>query len=184
MTEWKEKLKEEIRADEALMLFAYPDPLSPMGKRLGRSGITSCGTTGYLPPAEKLRLHEGRPWTIGYGHAKPWVTYNTKITKERAEVLLEADTNEAIRDAEDLVGRPWDQLNGVRKGVVSNMSFNLGKTKLAEFKRTLQAIREYNYKDAALFMSQSLWAKQVKGRADRLIKQMLTGRYDGKQEKS
>lgn len=178
---WVEILKEDLKKDEGgPYLHAYPDPLSPMGRRLGKDGILRCATTGYLPQLEKTRLHEGAPMTIGYGHAKPWVTYGTQITKERAEVLLDSDLAVAIRDAEELVGRPWDQLNGVRKAVVSNMSFNLGRQKLSEFKRTLKAIQEHNYKDAALFMSQSLWAKQVKSRADRLIKQMLHGRYDGK----
>lgn len=61
MSSWLEVTKEELKKDEALMLHAYPDPISPMGKRLGNSGIFRRGRTGYLPPEEKTRLLEGKP---------------------------------------------------------------------------------------------------------------------------
>lgn len=180
MATWIDQLKADLRADESLALFAYPDPLSPMGKRLGRIGIERCARTGYIPSNEHTKLNEGKPWTIGYGCAQPWVNFGTTIAPEVAEALLDRQVAAAIEDAKKLIGPPWDQLNGVRKAVVANMSFNLGYAKLSEFKRTIKAIQELNFKDAALFMSQSLWANQVKARAVRLIKQMNSGKLETK----
>lgn len=178
MEEWITRLKEDLRKDEALMLHAYPDPLSPMGQRLGGRGIFKCGQTGYLPTEEKIRLHEGRPWTIGYGRARH-VNYGDKITKGTAEAWLHEDVMQAAKDAAELVGPNWEKLNGPRKAVVANMAFNLGRAKLAEFKNTLLMVRRGLYDMAATHMSRSLWARQVKKRAARLIKQMSTGEYIG-----
>lgn len=175
--DWIERLKADLRKDEGgPYLHAYPDPLSPMGKRLGRKGILKCATTGYLPPEEKIRLHEGAPMTIGYGRARN-VKYGDKITEGTAEVWLHEDVMQAAKDAEELVGPNWKNLNGPRKAVVTNMAFNLGRAKLAEFKNTLLMIRRGLYDMAATHMRKSLWARQVRKRAARLIKQMETGEY-------
>lgn len=177
MAEWIIRLREDLRKDEGgPYLHAYPDPISPMGKRLGRTGIINCARTGYLPPQELSRLHEGRPWTIGYGRARG-IKYGDKITVEQAEAWLEEDTQIAIKDAEEVVGSAWKSLNGPRKSVLANMSFNLGRQKLSEFKMTLNFVRRGLYDFAAVQMANSRWAKQVKRRADRLIKQMNTGEY-------
>ena len=48
------------------------------------------------------------------------------------------------------------------------MAFNLGETRLSQFKQTLTAINEGRYADAATGMRNSLWYKQVGARAERL----------------
>jgi lysozyme len=175
--DWKTRLVEDLKIDEGgPYLHAYPDPLSPMGKRLGRTGVINCARNGYLPPKELTRLHEGRPWTIGYGRARN-VKYGDKITKEVAEKWLLEDVETAIKDAEDIVGPSWNSLNGPRKAVLANMAYNLGREKLSEFKNTLKFVRLGLFDFAAVQMANSLWAKQVKRRADRLIKQMNLGEY-------
>jgi lysozyme len=55
------------------------------------------------------------------------------------------------------------------------MCFNLGKTRLLAFKRTLLAIAIRDYDNAALYMLQSKWSKQVGNRSIRLAKMMKTG---------
>lgn len=73
----------------------------------------------------------------------------------------------------------WKNLDEVRQRVLFDMCFNLGVTKLLAFKNTLEAIRTGRYDDAAAGMLNSLWAKQVKGRATRLANMMRTGKdYD------
>lgn len=72
----------------------------------------------------------------------------------------------------------------MRRRVVENMHFNMGwdnpKTPdlegLAQFRNTLAAIQAGRWADAASGMRASLWAKQVKGRAVRLAREMETGR--------
>lgn len=69
----------------------------------------------------------------------------------------------------------WSTLDEVRQRVIFNMAFNLGISKLLTFKNTLSAIHRGDYKQAAENMKASLWYSQVKGRAVRLTKAMLTG---------
>src|SRR5574343_395771 len=97
---------------------------------------------------EQLKIDEGcrltayqdtvGVWTIGYGHTGG-VKKGDKITQKDADDFLLADTLQAAVDASSLpVG--FDGLNAVRQSVLINMCFNLGKTRLLAFKRTLLAI--------------------------------------------
>lgn len=113
--------------------------------------------------------------TIGYGHTKN-VKSKQKITQEQADALLDADIEVAIAGAR-IVCPCFDQLDGPRKTVIANMSFNLGMNRLALFQRTLAAVCSGKYQDAALHMMQSKWASQVKQRAVRLAKRMSTGEW-------
>lgn len=132
---------------------------------------------------EQLKIDEGcrlnayqdtvGVWTIGYGHTGG-VKKGDKITQKEAEDLLLQDTLEAARDASSLPVN-FDGLNAVRQAVLINMSFNLGKTRLLAFKRTLLAIAIRDYDNAALYMLQSKWSKQVGNRSIRLAKMMKTG---------
>jgi lysozyme len=123
-------------------------------------------------------------WTIGYGHnlsADGLSTeqvigrYGTGISLEKAEALLNADMDDAIYAARSLCSGFWDQLTDARQRVVVNMAFNLGYTKLSQFKRTFTAIRECRYKDASRHMLNSRWYGQVGDRAKRLIAMMERG---------
>ena len=113
--------------------------------------------------------------TIGYGHTKN-VKAKQKITQEQAEELLDKDIAVAIADAR-VACKCFDTLDGPRKTVIANMSFNLGLNRLALFQRTLAAVCAGKYQDAALHMMQSKWASQVKQRAVRLAKRMSTGEW-------
>ncbi len=133
---------------------------------------------------EDLRRHEGcrlkayrdtvGVWTIGYGHTGPEVREGLEINQEQAEDWLAEDVNEAIADAKAVCGS-FDALDWVRKTVVVNMAFNLGRKKLSAFHATLGAINAGDYSSAALHMLASRWATQVKGRARELAKRMSTG---------
>jgi lysozyme len=132
---------------------------------------------------EQLKIDEGcrlnayqdtvGVWTIGYGHTEG-VGKGDKITQAKAEEYLLEDTLEAARNASSLPVQ-FDTLNAVRQAVLINMAFNLGKARLLGFKRTLYAIAIRDFDNAALYMLQSRWAKQVKDRALRLAKAMKNG---------
>jgi lysozyme len=97
------------------------------------------------------------------------------ITREEAFYLL---NNDIAAVHADLTRKfPWyGSLDEVREAVVLNMAFNLGITKFSQFYQTIAAIARADYADAADRMRKSLWARQVGARAERLAKQMETGR--------
>lgn len=108
--------------------------------------------------------------TIGVGRNLDDVGLNA----DEIALMLENDIAEAERTARTLVPS-FDDLSDARKAVVINMAFNLGMTKLAKFVNTLRAIDEGRFGAAADGMLNSLWARQVGDRAQRLAKQMRDG---------
>jgi len=125
----------------------------------------------------KLRAYRdtvGVP-TIGVGHTKG-VKDGDIITKKQAIAFLREDMEDAIEDAKSLC-LDWENMSGPRKGVMVNMAFNLGRDRLSGFKNTLRFINERNYARAATNMLLSKWARQVKGRADRLAYRMMHDEY-------
>jgi lysozyme len=117
----------------------------------------------YKCPADKL--------TIGYGRN----IEDNGLSETEAIDLLTADAIQALRDAADLVPN-WSALNDVRQNVVANMAFQLGKTKLAQFKKFLAAVNEARFDDAAYEMLMSKWYEQSGKRSIRLKQEMLTGK--------
>ena len=96
------------------------------------------------------------------------------ITRDEAFYLCANN----IKEVEDDLDRDfpwWRQLDEVRQLVLADMCFNMGITVLSGFKRTLTAIQEHRFKDAARFMLESKWAEQVGRRAERLAEMMRTG---------
>lgn len=119
---------------------------------------------------EQIQRHEGlrlKPYyctaeklTIGYGRNLE----DVGIDAEEAEFMLRKDLSRAENDC--LHAFPWfADLTDDRKDVILNMCFNLGLNGLKKFVKFLQAVELGNYDTAADEMLDSLWAKQVKGRA-------------------
>lgn len=133
---------------------------------------------------EQLKLHEGKkskPYKDTVGKLTIGIGRNLDdrgITEE--EIVFLFGTDVAIVEKElDKNLRWWRDMSEVRQRVLADMCFNLGITKLLAFKNTLEAMRTGRYNDAASGMLNSLWAKQVKGRAVRLANMMRTGEdYD------
>lgn len=90
--------------------------------------------------------------------------------------LLANDIDDAIKDALAVVPR-YQSLDGVRQEVMIEMAFNLGRSRLAGFKKMLAAIGNQQFDLAATEMLDSKWATQVKGRAKELAKAMRTGTW-------
>ena len=130
---------------------------------------------------EQLKVDEGlrlQPYrctagalTIGYGRNLDAVG----ITQEEADIMLRADVEIAEKGAQALVGDVWTALSPTRQAVLINMTFNLGRTRLAAFKNFLAALRAADYQTAADEMLDSRWATQVGDRAYRLARQMRNG---------
>lgn len=115
-------------------------------------------------------------WTIGVGRLIDARKQGSGLREVEIEFMLQNDIEDRSRWlAEEL---PWTAtLDDARRGVLLNMSFQLGKTGLLNFKNTLALIRDGRYGDAANAMLQSLWAKQTPNRALRMANQMRTGEW-------
>jgi lysozyme len=108
-------------------------------------------------------------WTIGVGRLIH--KGRGKLSDDEIDYLLMNDIDKVVAGL-DTKAPWWRTLSPVRQRVMVNMSFNMGIGWIDKFKNTVAAIREGRYDDASKGMLASLWAKQVKGRADRLAKMM------------
>lgn len=128
-----------------------------------------------LSPAlrDRIKRHEGfqpEPYidtlghiTIGYGHKVE------SITTEYAESLLSSDLNRALMDAIDLFYPDiWPKLSELRRGVLIEMVYQLGKTGVSKFVKMKAALDIGDYQEAAAQMVDSQWYEQTEGRCARL----------------
>lgn len=127
----------------------------------------------------QLTLHEGRrrlPYMDTVGKITIGVGRNLSdkgLSDREIDTLLTNDIDECIAD---LASFPWFRsLDAIRQRVLVDLRFNLGPTRFRAFKRTLRMIEQGDYDKAADALRNSLWAKQVGQRADRLIRMMRTG---------
>jgi len=132
--------------------------------------------TQQIKEDEGLRLHPytctAGKVTIGYGRNLD----DVGITATEAEHLLRRDIDVARLDAEQFTGPAvWDGLTPARKAVIINMAFNLGISRLSQFKRLHNSLAMSSYDEAAKEMLNSRWAQQVGSRADRLAESMRHG---------
>lgn len=113
-------------------------------------------------------------WTIGFGRLVDR-RLGGGITTDEALFLLSNDVKETVIELDEKLAW-WRGLDEVRQLVVADMAFNLGLTKLLRFRRTLLAMQEGRFEDAAANMLDSKWARDdVPERAARLARMMETG---------
>jgi lysozyme len=129
--------------------------------------------------SQSLRKHEGvraLPYVDSEGHATVGVGH--KLTEPLPDsvidLLLRADIDKAIAEL-DRAFFGWTVHNAARQEVLAELSFNLGAPRLAGFIKFWKALDRRDYNAAADELLDSLWAKQVKGRAITLAEQMRTG---------
>ena len=112
--------------------------------------------------------------TFGVGHLvteldveHTWPV-GTPVTDERILAVFEEDFLDALEDAESLVDGLYNHPDAVIR-VLVNMAFNLGRTRLRQFKNMLAAIEARDYKKAADEMEDSKWYRQVGRRSKELV---------------
>lgn len=137
-----------------------------------------------------LELHEGRVphayqdslgyLTIGVGHLID-KRRGGRLPDHIVEALLEWDLYENTRALDTEL--PWAKnLSEVRYAVLLDMRFNLGPEPfdgdgIKDWPIFLRQVRDGQYRAAAQNMRATLWAKQVKGRAERLATMMETDQW-------
>lgn len=136
---------------------------------------------------EEIKLHEGfvpRTYadslgkrTIGYGHLcvepEQWDD-DKEYTKEELNVVFEKDFNEALKNAEHLIGER--SINDTAKEVIIEMVFQLGIGGVGKFKKLWSALDREDYGEASFQMLDSLWAKQTPARAGKLAGKMRSAK--------
>lgn len=112
-------------------------------------------------------------WTIGVGRLVD-VRKGGKLSPEEIAILLRNDVTYRILAVE--ANLPWIRsLDPVRRGVLFEMSFQLGVEGLLKFSQTLKFLRNHDFLAAADAMMQSLWARQTPVRARRLAEKIRHG---------
>jgi lysozyme len=122
---------------------------------------------------DEIKLHEGfrsKPYkctegylTIGYGQRLDYI----KVDKKTAEKWLMEKVNKI---KEDLNLRfPWySQAPKEVQNIVVNMSYQIGISGFAKFKKTIKYLEQGLYHKASTEMLDSLWSKQTPERSKEL----------------
>lgn len=91
-----------------------------------------------------------------------------QLSDDQVNELFRMSLDRALKDAKSYYPE-FDKLPDAAKGVLVDMSFNLGLTKLKGFKDLKTALGRGNYNAAADAMIDSAWYRQVKTRGVRLV---------------
>lgn len=136
------KLREEIENDEGVVMEIYLDHLD-----LPTFGI------GHL-------IRETDP-----EHGLP---VGTSVSDARVEEAFQQDMLSVESDCVRMFAEFREYPEEVQR-VIANMMFNLGFTRLNKFNNFKAAIRDNDWKQAAVEGRDSLWYRQVTNRAERLM---------------
>lgn len=135
----------------------------------------------YLDIAKQLiRKHEGvrdKPYKDTVGKLTIGVGRNLDdigVSEDEIALMEANDIKRAETDARAFFPK-FNTLTDNRKAVLIDMAFNLGLTRLSGFTLLRSALNRSDWKGAAIQMQNSLWAQQVKGRANELAALMRNG---------
>lgn len=99
------------------------------------------------------------------------------LRDDEIDLMLKNDIAEAASIARSVVP-VFDQLDDVRQEVLTNMSLNLGQTRLAGFKQFIAALTRFDFQRATTEMMDSKWYEQVGDRGKRLARAMREGKFE------
>ena len=115
--------------------------------------------------------------TFGIGHLviegdpEHGLAIGTPVSEDRVLECFEKDVESVIEDCKKL-HNGWDGYPQEVKQIVANMMFNMGLTRLSEFKKHNTALQSGDWKEAAIEGRDSRWYKQVTNRAERLMSRL------------
>ena len=120
--------------------------------------------------------HLGYP-TFGIGHLitdddpECGASVGTEVSNDRVQEAFETDVQTVLSDCERLY-EEFGSLPEEAQLIISNMMFNMGRTRLSKFKGMKRGVDARNWEAAADEMVDSMWYRQVTNRADRLVVRM------------
>ncbi len=98
------------------------------------------------------------------------------ISDDEADLMLANDVDRCTRELRAMFG--WfEDLDEVRQEAIINLCFNMGLTKLRQFKMAIAGMEAKDYEKASDEFLDSLYAKQVGKRADEVAEMIRTGQY-------
>lgn len=133
--------------------------------------------------SDQLRIHEGvrkHVYLCSAGYETIGVGRNIAdsglgLSDDEIDYLLENDIKRCRKELETY---SWfSDLDEVRQDALINMCFNLGLSRLANFKNALSSMAVGAYSDAAEHFLDSRWATQVGNRAQEVAHMIRTGEY-------
>ena len=144
-------LREELEQDEGCVFSIYLDHLGK--KTFGIGHLV-------LPTDPEYSLKVGVP-----------------VEQLRVHDCFEKDIKIVLEDCVILYKDFYSLPESVQR-VLANMMFNLGRTRLTQFKDLKKAIEARDYNAAADAMIDSRWYTQVPNRAERLVQRMRVAAYN------
>lgn len=111
----------------------------------------------YKCPAGKI--------TIGVGRNLE----DVGISEATIQQMLDEDIMKCVSQAQIIFGLAWDTFSEERKFGIINMIFNLGYGGFLQFKKMIAAINANDSVNIRKHGAESLWAKQVGERAQRVL---------------
>ena len=97
------------------------------------------------------------------------------ISSDELDFMLSNDILEVTKELDAHVGW-WSSLDEVRQRALANMCFNLGITRLLQFRNLLAAVQNGTWTNAMSEETRKTpWAHQVGMRAERIIHMFETG---------
>lgn len=115
-------------------------------------------------------------WTIGHGRLID-ARKDAGLSEEEMLYLLKNDIEAARKELSQF---DWYlSLDSVRQEVFIELVFNMGLPHLLGFITTLKYVKQKDYKQAAIQLGKSLWAKQVhETRVKSIQQRLITGSYN------
>ena len=127
---------------------------------------------------KRIKQHEGlrytpyldteNVWTVGYGR-----NLNVPFTDEEVDLMFDTDFERAWLGAATFP--QYSALNAVRRSVVIEMVFQIGRSGVSRFRRFWAAVGASEWQLAHDEMLDSKWAAQTPERAKELAELFLKG---------
>lgn len=114
---------------EECVLFAYPDPVSPLYKALSLHGMLEKYKTGAIRWAtlpDNFKALSGAPWTCGVGETIG-VTKDTAWTYEQAQAKLDARVRIVMSQVLEACPKLAEQ-SADRIAAITSLAYNIGST--------------------------------------------------------
>lgn len=162
---WLIQTHADLQRHEGFRKYAYPDPLSPMGRMNYKEA-------GFISGRELMQKYgwkeaDGAPWTVGYGFTQG-VTPDSIITKELADQKLYQEILNHLEVLDRLIPS-WIVLPMFAQTVLISLAFNLGYNKLRQFAPTLELFKQGDWAGAARRLENTAWYRQTGSRARELV---------------
>jgi GH24 family phage-related lysozyme (muramidase) len=112
-----------------------------------------------------------------YGVTGPMIGPGMTWTQPEADAMFEIRLGRAVADAAICVGPSWGAMDEVRQGALSNMAYQLGRSRLMGFYSMLAFVRDENWVNAAVECLASIAARQAPARWNRNADMLQSGQW-------